>query len=66
MTGEEVGCCFRGAGLGGLRKELAVLCVKDSVEGGEIAGGDGVEERIVVCGHSVVRRGKLSASDQCL
>ena len=25
VTGEEIGCGFRGAGLGGLRKELTVL-----------------------------------------
>ena len=51
VTGEEVGCCFWGAGLGGLSEELAVLGAEQSAEGGEIVGGDGVEERILADRH---------------
>ena len=42
--------------MGGLRKELAVLCVEESAEAWKIIGGDGVEERVVVCGHFVFHR----------
>lgn len=36
VTGEEVGCYFRRTGSGGLRNELAVLCVEESAEAWEI------------------------------
>ena len=51
VTREKVCCCFCGADPGGLRKELAVLCVEQSAEGGEIACGDSVKERVVVHRH---------------
>lgn len=47
VTGEEVGCCFWGAILCGFREELEVLILKDRAKGGEIVGGDGVEEWVV-------------------
>ena len=59
VTGEEVGCRFWAAGLGDLGIELAVLRVEESAEGGEIVGGDGVEEQVVVRGHFVFGRGSF-------
>lgn len=55
MAREEVGCCLCGAGFGGLREKLVVLGFEEGTDGGEVIGGDGVEER---AGHDFNSGGK--------
>lgn len=51
VSGEQVGCCFWSTSPGGLGEELAVLGFEDGSESGETVVRDGLEERVVVCGH---------------
>ena len=44
VAGEEVGCYFRGAILGEMREELAVLFLEEGAEGWEVFAGDGIKE----------------------
>ena len=66
VTGKEIGCDFWGAGFSDLSVELAVLLVEKSTEGGEVFGGDGVEEKVgVVGGRFVFDRGSFRLTSVC-